>query len=514
MTFSRAAWVFVGLLFAIHLITGILPVGVALSQLFLDPGRGLDVLAEASLWRGFLTSTWIACATLMVAMPLGIFQAWLFTCTDLPARRLLLSFAPLPLFLPPLAHVLSWFEIFDLQGFRAIVLVYTISFTPLVTLMTARALEQMSRVQFETLRLLGGWLAVLRDQLRQALPAAAIGGALAVVFIFSDFAVADFLSSVGPKVTPYGESLYVYYQVGDRAAEAGAALPGLVLMWTLLAWALRRRRELGAAVDAHYEPAPPLTLGRARIPMMLLALLLVGAGAAFPLAALAWKAGSVNLIVEQARLAEDRIAFTAIAGVLTATVMVFLGLPFAVLATRARRPWRVDLFVLLPLGVPALLTGVGLIHTWNQRFLEVLCPSYYELFYEGMGIIVVALAGRYLAFAYLCCGGAVERLEPGLFETARLGGANSLQRAVRVLVPLCTSALIAAWCFSFCFSLRELDTLQVLSAGQETLPYWLYMNIIFKRDDEVAALALLLCLLTCLPLLLSILFARRSMRFL
>jgi ABC-type Fe3+ transport system permease subunit len=369
-------------------------------------------------------------------------------------------------------------------------------------------------VQLDTLRLLGGWPAVLRDQLRQALPAAAIGGALAVVFIFSDFAVADFLSSVGPKLTPYGESLYVYYQIGDRAAEAGAALPGLALMWVLLAWALHRRRKLGAILDARFEPAPPLVLGRIRLPLTFVAVLLVGAGALFPFAALAWQAGSLELVLEQARLAEERVAFSAATGAVSATLMMVLGLTFAALAARARQPWRVDLFVLLPLGVPAFLTGVGLIHTWNQSFFEEVFPSYYTFFYDGMGIIVVALAGRYLAFAYFCCTGALERLKPGLFECARIAGAGPLRRAVRVFLPLCSSSLIAAWCFSFCFSLRELDALQVLSAGQETLPYWLYMNIIFKREDEVAALALLLCLLTYLPLLFSILFARRSVRFL
>jgi ABC-type Fe3+ transport system permease subunit len=203
-------------------------------------------------------------ATLALALPLGLFQGWLLARSDLPGRVWFLVLAPAPLFLPPLVHVLSWFGLTGLSGIPAVVLVYVISFTPLVVLMTVKALDQINRDQAESLQLLGGRAAVVRDDLRQAFPAAAVGGALAAVFIVSDFAVPDFLTAVGPKVTVYADLLYRHHLGMRPAAVAAAALPGAVLCLLAIGWALRKQRGLGEAVSARFVAAPSVELGKGR----------------------------------------------------------------------------------------------------------------------------------------------------------------------------------------------------------------------------------------------------------
>jgi ABC-type Fe3+ transport system permease subunit len=78
-----------------------------------------------------------------------------------PLGGWLLALVPAPLFLPPLVHVLSWFGLLGLTGWPGIVLVYVISFTPFVVLMTVKALEQVARDPVEMLELMGGRAAVL-----------------------------------------------------------------------------------------------------------------------------------------------------------------------------------------------------------------------------------------------------------------------------------------------------------------------------------------------------------------
>lgn len=487
------------------LILSIVPTALSLGDALSDSVQAWAALTDPILWSRLLTTLGIAVMTLAISLPVGVAQAWLLVRTDLPLRRPLMMLAPFPLFLPPLVHVLSWFAVLPLNGMAAIVLVYVICFTPFVVLLAARALEQVDREQHEAMLLAGGRRAVVWDELRQAWPAAMVGGALTLVFVLSDFTVADFLTSVGPKVTVYGDTLYAHHLALRPAGAAAAALPGAAVCIALLVWALRTREKLGVSVASRFERAPSLRLGHAKWPLMIVAAMPVIVGTLLPLASLAWQAGSLTLIAEQASIASQRIWFTLRIGAMAATGMILLGLPLAVLASRWRLRRVIDLLVFLPLAIAPLLHGIGLIRVWNRPGLDAL--------YVGAGVVVIAMVGRYLAFAYMPLGGALQRMDKSIFEAARLAGAGPLARLWHVVVPLLRSPIAAAWCVSFCFTLRELDTLIMLRAGQQSLTFHLYSSVVFSRQDEVAAIALLLVGITFMPLLLFLMFTGRSLRF-
>ena len=485
---------------------GLLPVVIAMADLVRRPGEAFSALVDPVFWPRLGTSLLIVLLTLAFMLPLGLVMAWLLVRTNLPARRLGMMLIPFPLFLPPLVHVLSWFGVVPLSGIPAIVLVYVIAFTPFVVLLSARSMDQIGRAHAETVQLMGGRRAVLLDDLRHALPSATIGGVLALVFMVGDFAVADFLTSVGPKVTVYADTLYVHHQARRPGAAAATAVPGILLCLIPLIWALRRRRQLGATVDPRFEPAEPLALGGIRWMLLLLIAIYLLIGTALPLISLSWQAGSWTTILEQARGASDRIVFTVLLGAAAATGMVLLALPLMLFAQRLRRPWWLDALIFLPLAVPPLILGVGLIRLWNRPLLDAI--------YLGPGVLLIALIGRYLAFAALPIGGSIERLDRSMLDAARLAGAGSVGRTAGITLPLIAGTVVSAWCISFCFTLRELDTLIMLRAGQRTLPFHLYSNVVFARREEVAALALILAGVTIAPLLLYLAIARRAIRFL
>ncbi len=499
----RFLWPIVALLAL--LLVGVLPTALAMVDALRDPVQAWAALVDPVLWSRLVTTLGIAGATLALALPLGVMQAWLLMRTDLPLRRLLMMLTPFPLFLPPLVHVLSWFGMVRLGGYTAIVLVYVISFLPFVVLLAARAMRQINREQHEAMRLAGGRRAVVVDEWRQAWPAAMVGGALTLVFVLSDFAVADFLTSVGPSVTVYGDTLYAHHLALRPAGAAAAALPGLVLCVILLVWALRMRRRLGVSVDARFEHAPVMRLGWWRWPALAVAATPVMIGTVLPLVSLAMQTGSWGTLAQQASIASERMWFTLRIGAIAATGMIVLGLPLAALATRMKRRWMIDVLVFIPLAIPPLLYGIGLIRVWNRPGLDAV--------YVGAGAVIIAMIGRYLAFAYLPLGGAVERMDRSMFESARLAGAGVVARFWHVLLPLLRSPIAAAWCVSFCFTLRELDSLIMLRAGQQSLTFHLYSSVVFARQDEVAAIALLLACITFAPLLIFLMLSNRSLRF-
>lgn len=495
-----AVWV----VLLVAIVIGPLPAAAVLVGA-LDPAAWAE-LAQPLLWERLGRSLMIVAAVLVLAVPLGLVLAWLLVRTDLPLRRPLLVVAMVPLFLPPLIHALSWLAITRLRGLPAILVVYLISYLPFVVLLATRALRQVSRAHAESLALVGGTGAVVRDDLRQALPAALVGGGFAAVLLLSDFAVADYLTSVGPKVTVYADSLFALHQRGETAAAAAAAVPGIVMALILLTLALRTWRRLGASVGARFEPALPVPLGRWRLPLLALILLIVGMGSLLPLVALVWGTGSWMTLLAQIEQAWPTLLRTLGLAASAATLMVALALPLAWLAHGLRRPWPVDALLIVPLALPALLYGIGLIRVWNRPLLD--------LVYLGAPILVMAMAGRCLAFVYLPLGGALERLGPGLLEAAELAGAGMIERLRLVLLPLLAAPLITAWIIGYGFALREIDTLVMLRAGHDTLLYRLHRNIVFAPDEEVAALALLTLLVSMAPLLIWALATPASWRWL
>src|SRR5690606_25181093 len=160
--------------------------------------------------------------------------------------------------------------------------IYVVSLGPLCTLTALRAFEQIPREQAEATRLAGGRGALVRTELRQAVPAVLVGSALVLVLLLSDFAVADFLTSVGPKTVVYADSLYAHHVAGRASAVAAAALPGLVLAGAVLAAALWTRRRLGWAVGMRFAAPEPVELGAWRRPLAVFAALWVGSAALGP----------------------------------------------------------------------------------------------------------------------------------------------------------------------------------------------------------------------------------------
>lgn len=503
MSAGRAA---AGALVALAAGLGSVPAALGLADLLADPRDAARALLDGLLYERLLRTLAVAVPVLGLSTAWGLVLGWLLIRSDLPGRRLWTALLPLPLFLPPLVHVLGWFQLSRLTGGPALVLVYALSLGPLCTLLALRAYEQVSREQAETTVLLGGRRALVAGELRQALPAALVGAALVLVLLLSDFAVADFLTSVGPKLVVYADSLFAHHVAGRDAAVAAAALPGMVLAGAVLVAALWARRRLGWAVGMRFVPADAVPLGAWRWPLAGLVAAVVGGSALGPFLALAWMAGSLEGIWREAADAADRIAFSVALAAGAATCLVLLAAPLAVLARHLSRPLGLDLVVFAPLAVPALLLGIGLIRQWNHPLTGFV--------YQGVGVVLLAVVGRYLALAYLPVCGALERIDRRLDDAALLAGAGPFERVRRLLLPLSGRALAAAWCLSFAFTLRELDALIMLAAGQRSLTFYLYSNVIFARQEQVAALALVLALVTAAPLVLFLSLTRRSLRLL
>jgi iron(III) transport system permease protein len=453
-----------------------------------------------------------------LALALGAPFGFLVARTDMPGARLLRPIGLVPLFLPPMLIAMTWTVLADTRGAPAAIFVSTLSTFPLVALFTARACERVDARLEDAARLAGGTRAVLRADLGLVAPPALCGACLAFVFTVNDFSVPDYVSWIGPKFNVYADEVFAAWKIDSRPGRAVAlALPliALTLVSLLPALALRRRGAL-ASLASGFRAPEPVRLGRWRWPAALACagLLLLACG--LPLGRLLYEAGGGSqgfaaghlpgAFRRALELARGDLQNSVLYALLAASLAVPLGLVLGHALERARRGRWLEPAVLLPLAVPAVLFGIGMIAAWNRPGLE--------RFYDGPGLVVLLLVGRFVAFPVLLLSGAVASLDPTLEEAARLAGARPARRLLSIVAPPLGTALVGSWVLVFVLSLRELDATILVPAANHTAMFRVFNAVHFGRDDFVAALALMLVFLILLPGTLWALFARRRLEVL
>jgi iron(III) transport system permease protein len=448
----------------------------------------------------------------------GLPFGFLTTRTDMPLARVLRPLGIVPLFLPPMILAMVWTVVADVRGASAAYFVSALSTFPLVALFVGRAFERIDGRLEDAARASGGLGAVVRADLGLVLPPALAGACLAFVFTINDFSVPDYVSWVGTKFSVFADVVFATWKIDGRAGRAVAmALPLVAMtMLTLLpALALRRRGAL-ASLGGEFRRPATIELGPWRWPACAFCLALVACGALVPITRLLWEAGggqkgfeiahlatSFGLALERGR--EDlQNSIVWAASVACAAVPVALVLGHAL--ERARGGRWLEPLALAPIAVPAILFGIGIIVLWNH--------DWSARFYDGGGLVVLLLAGRFIAFPVLISSGATASIDPRLEDAARVSGVGPIARLCHIVAPTLRSSLLGSGVLVFVLALRELDATILVPAANHSAMFRIFNQVHFGRDDFVAAMALLLLFFILLPGLLWSLFGRKRLELL
>jgi molybdate transport system permease protein len=205
---------------------------------------------------------------------------------------------------------------------------------------------------------------------------------------------------------------------------------------------------------------------------------------------------------------------------LVATVLVLppaavLGHLFA--TRRFRGKAFVETLLLLPLVLPPVVTGYGLLVLFGRR-------GPLGSWLDALGLPVVftwrgcVLASAVMAFplAYRACRTAFESVDLRLPLLARTLGASPLDAFLSVTVPLARGGLLAAGVLAFARSVGEFGATIVLAGNVEgetrTLPVAIFSEIQGRGPEDSWRLAILCVLLAVGALAASEMLARRNPR--
>ena len=514
----------------------LLPVGVLvlgpvgfLAWMGLAQGLG-DVLTRAgeldilpTVGRVFLLAT----ATTGLAAVMGVPLAWLTVRSDLPGRQVIRWLAALPLAIPPYIGAIVYQIVFaprgpvnttlvrilDLPANAQVVGIYGVAGAawvlslfvfPYIFLLVAAGLERMNPALEEVARATGmsRWAVFFKVTLPMLRPALVGGGLMVFLYAWADFGVVSLL-----RVRTLTTVVYDYVQ-GTMDWAIPASLSVFLTLITLAVLAAQLRilgRGTYAQVAGTTRPAPPVPVGRWRIPAMAFGFLVLLCALGVPVGVLAFQAARLRaadagtFLSQQLPYIVNSLSIAATG----ATLAIILALVIGWLQARRRLGRGVSTLFQIGYAIPGTVLGLGMV-----GFFQVALPW----LYGNAGVLVLGYLVLFVTPALQGVSAALAQISSSLEDAARGLGRGPLATFWEVTLPLVRPGLIGAWVLVFILCMRELAaTLILRPPGVDTLPVRIWIHTMDVGPVPTAALlALVLVAIVALPWLGLVLLGRRG----
>ena len=162
-------------------------------------------------------------------------------------------------------------------------------------------------------------------------------------------------------------------------------------------------------------------------------------------------------------------------GLAATAIALVLGTLAAFALTRSRFFGRnaVSLFIVLPIALPGIVTGIALLSGFQRVGIQL-----------SFTTLVVAHATFCVVIVYNNSAARLRRLSPTVREASSDLGADSWQTFWFVTFPLLRTALVAGGLLAFALSFDEIIVTTLTSGvGYKTLPLWFADN--FSRPNAI-----------------------------
>ncbi|MET0821863.1 MAG: iron ABC transporter permease [Aeromicrobium sp.] len=502
---------------------------------------GRDDIGEV-IW----TTVQLAFFSLVIAMVLGTILA--FATSRLPRRFAFLRIVPvLPIVLPAVANVVGWAFLLspgpgylnaamrhlpwwnhlesgpiDIYTPTWIIILTGFGLTSFVYLFVSAGMASISAEHLEAAQTsgsstIGVFFRVVLPLLR---PSLIYGGGVALLLGLGQFTGPLLLgSNTGVKVLTTEMYRRVSESPSDFAAAAAAGSPLVVLGLVVV---LGQKLLLGdqtrfvthggkafksAPVRSRWAVATIIVYGIVALVLPLIGLILV-ALTPYWSSSISW--GLLTLdnfrTLFQTSDIMDSVVTSVVASSIAVLFCVPIGFMIANLLVRGRRYPVIrlvaDLVSALPLGIPAVIFGVGFLLTYTEPPI---------ILYGTRTVIVLVYIVLMIPFATRLQMTALLALGETYIEASATSGANSFTTNVRIILPLMRPAVLSAVALMFILLTHEFAaSLLVRSPTTQVMGTRLYDLWANGSYPLVAAMALLMTAVTGLGVALAMLIGGRN----
>ncbi|MCI5227824.1 MAG: iron ABC transporter permease, partial [Candidatus Electrothrix sp. AX2] len=367
-----------------------------------------------------------------------------------------------------------------------VILILTITYTPLVTAVVRAGLHALDSSQEDAAALSASSVKVMLCITLPRLHPYIISSSLVVMLLaMANYDVPDLLRV---KVIP----VEIFIQLSAMYDETGAlllALPYLVVTGILIFLVGRmaeRRRFTGKSSEA----SPKLEYSTlAEICIVLLQFVVFTVTLFIPLAILLTQASAVENIWLILKDSLSAITYTLLLSGCSAAVALCCAFPLSYLLAR-QHPLRnsIHIMVLVPFVLPGVLIGLSLIQLGNlPLFFRLHSTSYF---------CVTALVSHFLFIAIKVLQAGIEQI-PSVAEEAAACSTGKRRKIIQfILLPQLLPGVISSFFIVFICSFGELSAMLLLvPPGRETVALKIYNMMHYGAEDIVATLCLFITLI-------------------
>ncbi len=429
-----------------------------------------------------------------LCLAIGVPLAFLINRTDLWGRPIFGIIYIIPILIPPYVHAIVWTHLnpfikkslsLDIHSLWGVILVLTLAYFPFITLMTLSGLKSVDR-NLEEASLLrhGRWHTLRRVTLPLVVPHIFSGATFVFIFSIIDFGVPDIL-----RVRVYPVEIFIQFSAFyDERAATVLSLPLIAITFLLIVlqkWHMKDRSYV--QVSGGYSRTIKYRLGWLNILGFGFCSVVLGLSVGLPMAVLIKEAGPLSSYTRVLSTSADQIAYSLIlasSGAILALLLAF-SLSYLIERSKIRGRSALSFAILIPLAIPAITLGIGLIKVWNRPIAD--------LVYGSSLIIIFGYIARFIPFSAITITSGFKQVNPRLEEAAHLNTRHWTRVMRKVLIPLLRPSLITGFFIVFVLSFGELGTtLLVIPPGRETIPIKIYNLMHYGADQMVAALCVLL----------------------
>ncbi len=496
----------------------------------------IGIWSSAATYRLLGDTLLFAFGSTLLAIVIALALAWLIERTDVPGRGMFRVALLMPMATPPLLLAIGWVLImsprigliptalqpwlgsfengFNFYSLGGMIFVQGLAYVPTAFLILAPMVLNMDPTFEEAATVAGASAAqtLRRVSLPFLMPSLLSVGTLLAIVGVATFDVpavvglpgnvwvlsSEIFSMMNPSSGPprYGES-----------AAINASLFVLLLLALVVYERSTRHAERFAAISGKGYKAARFALRGWRIPATCFISGYFVLAVVLPFAALLWvslvpyfsgfKPGLIAGLSFKAyadTFGSERvldsihnsllIAFAASAG------LMLLALILAWAIVRSRLRWArvlLDVFSMIPMGVPHLMTGVALIFVF---FSWRAIPLYGTVWIIVLGHLII-----YLPLASRMMQSGMMQINRELEEAAVVSGASLAQNLRRIVTPLLRPAMFALFLWVMVHSLREFSVAVMLQSGRnEVLSTILFSFWETGEPARAAAIAIVLML--------------------
>ncbi|WP_424467047.1 ABC transporter permease [Pseudoclavibacter helvolus] len=449
----------------------------------LGPGTG----------QAAINSLLVGAGSSILALAIGGFLAFITARTNVYWRGFMYFVGLVPMFLPSYVGALAWAVlggpnaglinilardlglpgIVDIFNIGGLIFVLALYYAPYAFLLIHSSFSLMSPDLEEAARIHGAKAGDVLRKVTLPLATPAILGAGILIFVLTveNFPVSQIIGSAGGLDTL---PTYIYRLMNSapsRANEAAAVAITLVLI-VLIVTAIQRRivsKRNFTTVSGKGMKLTVMKLGWFRGPALAIGLVYFTLSTVLPLSALLFitlhdspYVGSVTGAFTEGRMSLDMFVDTltsdlvlratlnsvvvAISAALLGTLLAFI---VSYVVNRTKMPGKEGLgyVSMLPLAVPSIVLGLGLLWTW----LILPVPVYGTLL-----VLVIAFIAAQMPQGYQGASSSILQVHADLEDSAVMHGASRWRAVSKITAPLLRIPLTSTFLLLLMLSMREL----------------------------------------------------------